>query len=382
MHTIILAGGVGTRLWPRSRKACPKQFTDITGSGRTMLQATVDRLHGLVPPEQCYVVAGEQYVELAAAQVEQLPRQNFIIEPCGRNTAPAIGLACIHLRHHGVQGVVAVLPADHTIQDTPAFQQALRQACDAAATGSIVMLGIEPSLPHTGYGYIKRGHGDLFHGSGALPVYAVERFLEKPDLATAQRFLQEGGYFWNGGIFVARVDRLLAEFARQMPELYAFLTQIEAQLDDPNAATALLAAGFPHLPDISIDYGLIEGARDVAVVPLYAGWNDAGSWDALDQVLAGDGDANVQVRGDMLLLESRGNIVYGDNRFLALVGGLLAVVFVLALGIGGGGRGGPPHRGGGPLIRGGGLGGGGFGGGGFRSGGGGSFGGGGASGSW
>jgi mannose-1-phosphate guanylyltransferase len=320
MYAIVLAGGVGTRLWPRSRQSRPKQFSDITGCGRTMLQSTVERLAGLADHEQIYIITGQQYVQLAQEQVGQIPSQNVIAEPCGRNTAPAIGLACIHLRCQGVDGVVAVLPADHTIQNVAQFQGALRQAEKAAEAGHLVMLGIEPETAHTGYGYIKRGATGVLDSSGDLPVYIVEHFLEKPDLATAQRFLTEGGYYWNGGIFVSRLDRMLDEFARQMPGLYERLLQIEASMHDPIVGAQTLAEIWPTMPDISIDYGVIEGSQQVAVVPLQAGWNDAGSWDALEQVLGSDDGCNVQVSGDMLFIESKGNIVYGDKRFMALVG--------------------------------------------------------------
>jgi len=325
MNAIVLAGGVGTRLWPRSRQARPKQFSDITGCGRTMLQSTVERMKGLSVHEQIYIITGQQYVDLAREQVTQLPFNNVIAEPCGRNTAPAIGLACIHLRHQGIDGVIAVLPADHTIQNMERFQMALRQAEEVAQEGYIVTLGIEPTVAHTGYGYIKRGAivrgaSSTLDGNCGLPVYEVEQFLEKPDLATAQHFLDVGGYYWNGGIFVSRLDRMLNEFAQQMPELYARLLEIETALDDADGGRQAISEIWPTLPDISIDYGIIEGASHVAVVPLHAGWNDAGSWDALDQVLNCDESSNIQVSGDMLLLGSNGNIVYGDSRFVALVG--------------------------------------------------------------
>jgi mannose-1-phosphate guanylyltransferase len=334
MDSIILAGGVGTRLWPRSRQSRPKQFSDITGCGRTMLQSTIERLGHLSADDEIFIITGQQYVGLAREQAPQILAQNVLAEPCGRNTAPAIGLACVHLRQQGKDGVIAVLPADHTIQNVEQFQRALRRAEEAAQAGYLVMLGIEPNMPHTGYGYIKRGptgilsnnenhigdHSNGDHSNGPLPVYTVEHFLEKPDLATAQGFLAEGGYYWNGGIFVSRLDRMLDEFARQMPELYTRLEEIEAVLHDPAQSAQLLAEIWPTMPDISIDYGVIERAKQVAVVPLQAGWNDAGSWDALDQVLSGDESANIQVRGDMLLLDSTGNIVYGDSRFMALIG--------------------------------------------------------------
>jgi len=325
MNAIVLAGGVGTRLWPRSRQSRPKQFSDITGCGRTMLQSTVERMKGISVDEQIYIITGQQYVDLAREQVGQLPFNNVIAEPCGRNTAPAIALACIHLRRQGNNGVIVVLPADHTIQNIDRFQMALRRAEEVAQAGYIVTLGIEPTMPHTGYGYIKRGElirgaSSTLDGNCDLPVYAVEHFLEKPDLATAQHFLDQGSYYWNGGIFVSRLDRMLDELARQMPELYERMLEIEKAFDDPEVGAQRLAQIWPTLPDISIDYGVIEGAEKVAVVPLLAGWNDAGSWDALDHVLDSDDRANVQVCGDMLLLNSNSNIVYGDSRFVALIG--------------------------------------------------------------
>jgi len=323
MNAIILAGGVGTRLWPRSRQSRPKQFSDITGCGQTMLQSTVARMKDIAGDEQIYVITGKQYVNLVHEQAPQLPLGNVIAEPCGRNTAPAIGLACIHLRHQGRDGVIAVLPADHTIQDVAGFQKALSQAEKAAQEGYLVTLGIEPLFAHTGYGYIKRGakfEGETLAHEGGEAIYVVDRFLEKPDLATAERFLEEGGYYWNGGIFVCRIDRMLDEIARQMPELYLRLLKIEEALDDADGGAQLLDELWPTMPDVSIDYGVIEGATHVAVVPLAAGWNDAGSWDALDQVLASDASSNIHVSGDLLLLDSKSNIVYGDSRFVALIG--------------------------------------------------------------
>jgi mannose-1-phosphate guanylyltransferase len=321
MYAAILAGGVGTRLWPRSRQAHPKQFADITGSGRTMIQATVDRLEGLASPAQTYVITGAAYADLAAQQLPQLPSANILAEPSGRNTAPAIGLACLHLRRHDPQAVVAVLPADHVIPNRDAFQQALARAGDAAAQGWLVTLGIEPAFAHTGYGYIRRA-GVLpgFPGAeGRLPVYGVDRFLEKPDHATAEGFLREGGYYWNGGIFVFRVDAMLEEMERQMHTLYALLMQIDAALGTAQEAT-LFAEAWEAMPSKSIDYGVLEGARKVAMVPLQAGWNDVGSWDALESILSRDESENYIARGNALTIDSWNNIVFSDKAVIALIG--------------------------------------------------------------
>ncbi len=317
MYAVILAGGVGTRLWPRSRQSTPKQFADITGSGRTMIQATVARLEGLVSAEDTFVITGKRYAGLCSMQLGDLPEANVLVEPTGRNTAPAIALACAHLQRRDPKEVVAILPADHLIQDSAGFQRALRQAERCAREGFLAVLGIEPTKAHTGYGYIQREDGHL-PLDGDLPTFAVSRFLEKPDQATAEQFLADGRYYWNGGIFVSRVERLLAEYERQMPELYNGMNRIAAALGT-NEQESVLADVWPTMPDISIDYGLMEGAKKVAVVPMQVGWNDLGSWDALESVVAQDEAGNYPVDGEILPMNSKGNIVAADKRLVALI---------------------------------------------------------------
>ena len=316
MYAAILAGGVGTRLWPRSRQDRPKQFSDITGDGLTMIQDTARRLEGVVSASRMFVVTGEAYADLAAEQLPQMPRSHILLEPGGRNTAPAIGLACIHLRRLDPKAVMAILPADHVILDAPRFRAALLRAGAAAAEGFLVTLGIEPTFAHTGYGYIKRG--DLLDGPHDLSIYRVERFLEKPKRAIAEGFLSEGGYYWNGGIFVSRVDRMLAEIERQAPEMYARLERIAASLDTAQAYEVLVAE-WEQMPGVSIDYAVMEHAERVAVVPMQAGWNDVGSWDALETILEQDEHGNSIAKGEVLLLDSSSNIVYSDKRMVALI---------------------------------------------------------------
>lgn len=318
MYAVILAGGAGTRLWPRSRQSQPKQFADITGSGRTMIQATFDRLSGLIPGNQCYVVTGEKYAALAQSQLPEIPAANVIVEPSGRNTAPAIGLACIHLLQRDPQAVLAVLPADHVILDTAAFQKALRSAERAAEQGALVTLGIEPDMPHTGYGYIQRGELKGAPATDQLPIYTVKRFAEKPNLATAQAFLAEGGYYWNGGIFIFRADVMMNEIAQQMPDLHSNLMEISSFFGKPDAA-AHLDHAWARVPAVSIDYGIMEGASSVAMVPLQAGWNDVGSWDALQQVMQPDESGNYIAQGRIISLNSKGNIVYANKEIVALI---------------------------------------------------------------
>ena len=262
-----------------------------------------------------FVVTGEAYADLTAAQMPEMPRSHIIMEPSGRNTAPAIGLACIHLRRENPDAILAILPADHVIMDSEGFKAALRRGGEIAAQGYVVTLGIEPTFAHTGYGYIK-SNGLL--EAGDLPVYTVERFLEKPTRAVAEEFLREGGYYWNGGIFISRVDIMLSELERQTPEIYERLCKIEGGLDTPEAE-AVLAAEWESMPSISIDYAVMEQAEKIAVVPLQAGWNDVGSWDALETVLEQDDAGNSIASGDVLLLDSTNNIVYSDKRIVALI---------------------------------------------------------------
>lgn len=316
MYAVILAGGVGTRLWPRSRESRPKQFSDITGSGLTMIQDTAQRLEGIVSGTGLFVVTGPGYVDLTLKQLPQMPASHLLVEPSGRNTAPAIGLACLHLRRESPEAIMAILPADHVILHADRFRAALRRAADVAQKGFIVTLGIEPTFAHTGYGYIKRN--ELLSTADGLPAYRVERFLEKPMRVAAEQFLAQGGYYWNGGIFVSRADVMLNELARQSPEIYARLERIDAALDTVDARQTLEEV-WPEMPSISIDYAVMEGAQKVAVVPLKAGWNDVGSWDALETVLEQDESGNSIARGEVLLLDSRDNIVYSDKRLVALI---------------------------------------------------------------
>ncbi|MBC8447267.1 MAG: mannose-1-phosphate guanylyltransferase [Chloroflexi bacterium] len=318
MYAVIMAGGQGTRLWPRSRQARPKQFADIAGHGCTMLQETVARLQPLIPQDRVIVITGERYAPLVCEQLPQLPAENVLVEPSGRNTAPAIGLALIHLARRDPHAVMAILPADHLIADADGFRRTLQTAAEVAAQGYLVTLGIEPDSPHTGYGYIQRA-GPLPTADGAA-AYVVEQFLEKPDRRTALRFLREGGYYWNGGIFVCQLATMQAEIERQLPALDAVLRDIGAALGTEREADAL-ARAWPQAPRVSIDYGVMEHAQRVAVVPMDVGWNDVGDWGALHQVLPADSNGNIIVSGDHLAVGSRDTMVYGaGDRLIVTIG--------------------------------------------------------------
>ncbi len=316
VYAVILAGGVGTRLWPSSRRSHPKQFSDITGDGKTMIQTTVDRIDGLIAKDHILVATGKDYGGLCQEQLPFLKSGQIILEPSGRNTAPAVALSVFRIYRRAPDAVVALMHSDHAIPDENAFHTALQCAIRAAEMGNIVTLGIQPTSAHTGYGYIERGEV-LYPPNDAcpLPIYAVSQFLEKPNLALAEIFLTGGRHYWNGGIFVVRADRLVDEFRRQLTELSETITGITELLDKgltDEDSQSQIESLWESVEAISFDDGIMEGASNVAVVPLDAGWNDVGSWNALEEVLPFK-DGNLIVHGDVVKVSSDGNIVYSDK---------------------------------------------------------------------
>jgi mannose-1-phosphate guanylyltransferase len=314
-YALIMAGGAGTRLWPLSRQTRPKQALKLIGE-RTMFQHAVDRIALLFPPERIFVVTRGDYIPSLSAQAPELPAQNFIAEPEGRGTAPAIGLGAIHLRRQDPQAVMAVLTADHYITDTARFRQALKAAEQVAHQGMLVTLGIHPASPSTGYGYIQQGQA--MPAVGDFPVFRLQRFIEKPNLETAQRMLESGEYSWNSGMFIWEVERILGEFQRQMPEFYHQLAQVEAVLGTP-AYAGEVARLWPQVGKQTIDYGVMEGARDAAVIPVDVGWSDVGSWASLLDLLPADSHGNI-VRGAHAGIDTDNTLVFGDNRLIATIG--------------------------------------------------------------
>jgi mannose-1-phosphate guanylyltransferase len=310
-----MAGGSGTRLWPLSRQNRPKQALTLIGQ-RTMFQHAVDRIAPLFPPERILVVTGSEHASLLMDQVPELLPENFIVEPEGRGTAPAIGLAAIHLRRKDPDAMMAVLTADHYITETAGFRQALMAAAQVAEDGRLVVLGIKPTSPSTGYGYIHQG-ASLGRMDGS-PSFHVERFVEKPDLETATRMMESGEYSWNSGMFIWRVDRILGEFQRQMPEFYAQLTKVEAALGMP-AYAATLNRVWPQVTKQAIDYGVMEGAKDVAVIPVNIGWTDVGSWGSLLTLLPADENGNILI-GPHIGINTRDTLTFSEKRLIATIG--------------------------------------------------------------
>jgi mannose-1-phosphate guanylyltransferase len=314
-YAVILAGGTGTRLWPLSRQACPKQALQLVGD-RTMLQHAVDRLDPLFPPERILVVTREAYLPLLIGQVPQIPTENFILEPEGRGTAPAIGLAAVHLAHRNRNSVMAVLTADHFIKDVRNFQRVLLAGYQAALEGGLVTLGIHPDAPSTGYGYIQQG--ELADTLEDQPVYFVERFIEKPDLPSAQRMISKGGFSWNSGMFIWRSETILNEIATYMHDLYGRLASLAAQIGT-NGYEETLKSTWPLVRKETIDYGIMERAENVLVMPADIGWVDVGSWGSLEGLLPVDPDGNIWL-GPHLSIDTHNTLVFGKNRLIATIG--------------------------------------------------------------
>jgi mannose-1-phosphate guanylyltransferase len=318
LYAVIMAGGVGSRLWPRSRLATPKQFLDLLGQ-HTMLQETVERIQPLIPLERVVVVVGEEHLTTVHDQVSDLPEENVILEPGPRGTAPCIGLAAVVLQQRDPQAAMAVFPADHRIADAEGFRQAIAAAAQIAQDDYLVTLGITPDHPHTGYGYIQQGTllGEI-HG---LAAFQVRRFTEKPDATTAQAFLESGEYYWNGGIFVWRASAILAQMQHLMPQLHVELMGVARSWHSPRRQETL-AAAWDRVPQTTIDYGVMEKASRVAVVPVDVGWDDVGNWSTLSSLVPSDPEGNVvHGRGESLLLDASGTYVYTSaGRLVAAVG--------------------------------------------------------------
>ncbi|MGE8226071.1 MAG: mannose-1-phosphate guanylyltransferase/mannose-6-phosphate isomerase [Stenotrophomonas sp.] len=307
---VILSGGSGTRLWPLSREAYPKQFLQLAGE-HSMLQATWLRVAD-VATQAPIVVANEAHRFVAAEQLQQVGTtpSAILLEPIGRNTAPAIAAAALEACRDGADPLLLVLPSDHLISDVAHFHRAILEAADIAEQGKLVTFGIQPTAPETGYGYIK-----AVSGEGAR---AIERFVEKPDLATAQDYVASGEYYWNSGMFLFRTSRYLQELERLQPQILAACRVSWEKARRESDFIRLDADAFKASPSDSIDYAVMEKTIDAAVVPLDAGWSDVGSWTALRDVSEQDANGNAH-RGDVIAIDCHDTFAYGD-RLIAMVG--------------------------------------------------------------
>jgi mannose-1-phosphate guanylyltransferase len=299
---VILAGGGGTRLWPASRRSRPKQLLSL-GASESLLAATFRRLSALVGPEHTLIVTAADQAQAIRDALPGLPADSLVVEPAPRNTAPAVGLAAAHIaRRAGQDAVMAVVPSDAFIRNEPQYAAVLRSAL-AQASQAIVTIGIKPTHPETGYGYLQTGA----KVSGNADVCHVARFVEKPDLLTARAYLASGDYLWNSGMFFFSAGRFLVEASQHLPELSALLDEL-CTSPDP---IALAQQRYPRVPAISIDYGIMEKARGIQVVPGDFGWSDVGSWAAVTEIRPTDVDGNV-ISGDAIVKASKGSVVMVD----------------------------------------------------------------------
>jgi len=330
VHAVILAGGRGTRFWPRSRTRTPKQLLNIVGEG-SMLQQTVARLAPLVSAQRIWTVTNAEQASALAKQLPAASRKHVLAEPVGRNTAAAIALAAIHVRHAaGGDALLAVLPADHYIAEPERYREIVRAALDEARKpGRMVVLGIPPTRPETGYGYIER-QGDSITAKGA-PIFAVLCFKEKPELAVAKEYLASGNFHWNAGMFFWRVSSFLGALKEFLPKTHAQIEELSKYIGKRSYA-AKLKRIYPQLENISVDYAILERATQhsatprVFVIPAEIGWSDIGSWAAVHELLAKHPAENI-FAGPGHSLDAEGNFLWSPGKFVAAIGvkGLVVV---------------------------------------------------------
>jgi mannose-1-phosphate guanylyltransferase/mannose-6-phosphate isomerase len=325
VYAVILAGGSGTRFWPLSRETRPKQMLQIVGED-SLLRETIKRIQGFVPGRNIWIVTTEDKAQDIRFHIESLgplaKQIQFINEPLGRNTAPAVGLAALYLDHFSPESIMVVLPSDHAIPDAEKFLRDLKLAVQGAKEGSLVTFGIKPIRPETGYGYIRVRSKVKTKG-----LLKVDRFFEKPDLKTAKRYVSHGGYFWNSGIFVFKASKILTEIQTHLPSLYDSLKKIEVLLFEPDRASIPQSAIrdpqldtlYSRLKPISIDYGIMERSSHILMVPAKFRWSDLGSWAALDEVMEKDKTGNI-LKGNTINIGSEHSTVFAGERLIATIG--------------------------------------------------------------
>jgi mannose-1-phosphate guanylyltransferase len=319
LYAVIMAGGVGARFWPKSRERSPKQFLEITGSG-TMIQNTCARIEGVVPAMNTFVVTNKLQEELIFKQLPSIPAENILIEPVGRNTAPCIGLAASIIHRIDPKGVMIVLPADHVIRDVDNFVRVIKIAAKAAEeSDALITIGIKPSRPETGYGYIQ--FDEELQPNNPLreeEILRVKTFAEKPNVETAERFLQSGDFLWNSGMFVWKPQSILKAIEIHLPDLHAQLKTLNQKTGSPEFKSALEQA-YGQIRSISIDYGVMEKAGNVFVAKGDFGWSDVGSWDEVVRLASPDADRN-SIKGVVIAKDATGNYIDAGDKVVAAVG--------------------------------------------------------------
>lgn len=326
-YAVVMAGGTGTRFWPASRAACPKQLLDL-GTGRTMIQATIDRLGDLVSPDRILIVTNAQLVDPIAAQFPHLPAGAILGEPCKRDTAPCIGLAAAWVCQRDPEGIMLTMPADHVIRPDDVFQQSLAHAVRLVESdpSRLITFGIRPTYAAEIFGYIERGEEIADAHEPARPVYAVRKFHEKPNASLARAYLESGNCYWNSGIFVWRAQTILDELDRHEPEMSAHLQVIARSLSAPSFPQ-VLAEEFPRIQGKSIDYAVMERSRKVYVIEAPFAWDDVGNWQSLSRLAGSDAHGNT-IQGKHVGVDTSGCIVRGSDNHLIVTVGLTDTIVV------------------------------------------------------
>lgn len=311
---LIMAGGRGERFWPKSRKNLPKQFLSLTEDGKTLIQLTVERILPLVAMEDIYISTNDDYKALVKEQLPNIPEANILCEPVGRNTAPCIGLGAAHIAKKYEDAIMVVLPSDHLIKYNQMFISSLKDACAIAEENeNLVTIGITPDFPETGYGYIKF-NPDSVNGR----AYEVVHFAEKPTLEKAKEYLSGDEYLWNSGMFVWKVSSILSKFENLMPDTYEGLMIIKNAIFTSNQQE-ILEKIFPSFPSISIDYGIMEKSKDIYTLPGTFGWDDVGSWLAVERIQKSNEFGNI-VKGNIITINTQNCIIQGDHKLIATIG--------------------------------------------------------------
>lgn len=316
VYAVIMAGGSGTRFWPKSTRALPKQFLNLFGD-KTMIQETADRLKGYINPEEVLVVTNDNYLPIVQQQLPSIPDQFLIGEPVAKNTAPCVAAAAAILHKHDPDSVMVVLPADHRISNREEFLQILKAAVETAKSQeSLVTIGIEPDRPETGYGYICYDESDKIK-CGGRNIYSVKNFTEKPNSQKAEEFLASGNYLWNSGMFIWKTETILAAFEKYLPDVFKLTEELEHSAGSREDINWFYRA----CPAISIDYGIMEKAETVHVVPGEIGWNDVGSWTAVHELSEKDEDGNATGHSPVSIYDSTSSLIHSESgKIISLVG--------------------------------------------------------------
>ena len=340
-YLVIMAGGIGSRFWPMSTAEKPKQFLDVLGTGKTLLQQTVHRFRNIVPAENIYIVTSANYQELVLEQIPELTSGQVLLEPCMRNTAPCIAYAAWKINRQNPDANIVVAPSDHLITDESQFEQVIQTGLDfTAANDTLLTLGMKPHRPETGYGYIQAEeiengvpkHREKIENEGQLSIYPVKAFKEKPNRETAQRYLEEGGYYWNSGIFIWSVQSIMKAIRSYLPEIAEIFEQGK-DVYYTEKEQAFINNQFPACPKISVDYGIMEKADNIFVLPADFGWSDLGTWGSLWEKRDRNSDGNTVVGSGVHLFECSDTIVHVPNERPMVLQGLDGYIVVEANGV-------------------------------------------------